>query len=181
MIYSIAKLSPTSRPRLKFTLNATTLFGLQRTFHAIALLLLSTKSNLVLNAETLIHLWYSARLPQNLDTHAGNRMANIRKIAQIKRQDPTGQTNMFEWEQQNLKVRFNISVDQMKLLDETFNSFPRLTPLERVQDCERHERCFSEHAARMTRSRAMGLLRWRRDGLLLPYDHPRQKFSILNP
>ncbi|KAG6022118.1 hypothetical protein E4U19_005262 [Claviceps sp. Clav32 group G5] len=190
MIYSVINLPRTSNPRLKFTLNATSFFDFRRTFHGVALLCLSRNDDMVKNAEALIHLWYSSRLTDEIDDHVKSRLADItrqRRSGQgsfLRKTDFLSDCVVMEWKLPNVQLSLALQEEQKLTFDQTVNSSSDLTRLEefcfKKDDRQRDVKSFFTTAARMPRSRALGLLQWRVDGLLLPFDHPKSEFYIPN-
>ncbi|KAG5925850.1 hypothetical protein E4U42_003888 [Claviceps africana] len=191
MIYSVANLPPTASPQLKFTINAASLFDFQRSFAGIALLFPSDPDHLILNAEALIHMWYSSRTTEHLFAHAQSRLANIRKRSRsvwdsfLNDTDASRTCSMREFNQKNIKFTLAISDEQKSKFQKAADASENLERL--FELCTKYEsrqtdvESYYTHAARMTRGRALGLLQWRVDGLLLPYDRPRDPFFIPNP
>ncbi|KAG6003579.1 hypothetical protein E4U21_001866 [Claviceps maximensis] len=187
MIYSVVNLPPTARPRLKFTINTTSVFDTKRTFIGLLLLCLAGNDDLIMTAEAVIHLWYSSRVPEDLYAFALKREANAERRAKkspvsfLNDADPSHRRTTLEWEQKNIKLMLDLSDKQTF---ELHNPAPAASDLNFVmKDEERRKfvKSFFGLAARMTRGRALGLLMWQEDGLLLPYDHPRDRFHIPNP
>ncbi|KAG6118807.1 hypothetical protein E4U13_008251 [Claviceps humidiphila] len=194
MIYSVVNLPRTSNPkRLKFTLNATSFFDFQRTFHGVALLCLSRNDDMVKNAEALIHMWYSSRLTDDINDHVISRLADItrqRRSGQgsfLRTTDSLSECVVMEWKLPNVQLSLALQEEQKLTFDRTVNSSSDLNRLTRLEefcfqkdDRQRDVKSFFTSAARMPRSRALGLLQWRVDGLLLPFDHPKSEFYIPN-
>ncbi|GAB0136978.1 hypothetical protein EsDP_00005261 [Epichloe bromicola] len=97
----------------------------------------------------------------------------------------SGERQTFVWEQRNVKLTGNLSTEQSNGLKRALNGKQSISladeTLVRVGDRQENIQPYREATARMTRSRALGLLRWRADGLLLPYGHPRKDFNVPNP
>lgn len=194
MIYSVVNLPRTSNPkRLKFTLNATSFFDFQRTFHGVALLCLSRNDDMVKNAEALIHMWYSSRLTDDINDHVISRLADItrqRRSGQgsfLRTTDSLSECVVMEWKLPNVQLSLALQEKQKLTFDRTVNPSSDLNRLTRLEefcfqkdDRQRDVKSFFTSAARMPRSRALGLLQWRVDGLLLPFDHPKSEFYIPN-
>ncbi|KAG5960551.1 hypothetical protein E4U58_004633 [Claviceps cyperi] len=190
MIYSVVNLPRTANPHLKFTLNATSFFDFRRTFNGVALLCLSRNDDMMKNAEALIHLWYSSRLTDEINDHVQSRLADITRLRRsgqdsfLKKTDSLSECVVMEWKLPNIQLLLALQEEQKLSFDHTVNSSSDLTRLEefcfRKDDRQRDVKSFFATAARMPRSRALGLLQWRVDGLLLPFDHPRPEFYVPN-
>ncbi|KAG6021187.1 hypothetical protein E4U41_002604 [Claviceps citrina] len=190
LIYSVVKLPRTARPRLRFTMNANTPLGIQRTLHGILLLCLSSDGDAEINAEALIHLWYSSRVPHKLLAHVRSRLRDAGLAAELVSSSfvtahLSDRMRTFVWKQRETKVTACLSVQQAAV----FARFPDtasdveylLQSSIRQEDRKSDFLSFFRNAARMTRSRALGLRQWRVDGLLIPFDHPREEFDVPNP
>lgn len=186
MIYSVINLPRTSTPRLKFTLNATSFFDFRRTFHGLALLCLSRNDDMIKNAEALIHMWYSSRLTDEINDHVQSRLADItrqRRSGQgsfLNNTDSLGEFVVMEWKLPNVQLSLALQEEQKLTSDQTATSSDLTQICFQKDDRLRAVKSFYTTAARMPRSRALGSLQWRVDGLLLPFDHPKSEFYIPN-
>ncbi|KAG6209117.1 hypothetical protein E4U35_007592 [Claviceps purpurea] len=186
MIYSVINLPRTSNPRLKFTLNATSFFDFRRTFHGLALLCLSRNDDMIKNAEALIHMWYSSRLTDEINDHVQSRLADItrqRRSGQgsfLNNTDSLGEFVVMEWKLPNVQLSLALQEEQKLTSDRTATSSDLTQICFQKDDRLRAVKSFYTTAARMPRSRALGSLQWRVDGLLLPFDHPKSEFYIPN-
>lgn len=191
LIYSVVKIPRNAKPRLKFTLNCVTFFDFLRTFYGLLLLCFSRNRKPITNAEALIHLWYSARLPDYLYAHVQNSREDLQKhlvprlCSTAFPEHASGETQTFGWEQRNVRLTGTLSTEQSDGLKQSLEAKPSFSPADeiRVRIADRLENLsrYREAAAPMTRSRALGMSRWRADGLLLPYGHPRKDFNVPNP
>ncbi|KAG5978949.1 hypothetical protein E4U55_005718 [Claviceps digitariae] len=205
MIYSVVNLPRTASPRLKFTINATSFFDLQRTFHGLGLLCLSGNDHMTMTAEAMIHMWYSSRLSEDVHEHVQNGLAHIRSRMRkspgsfLNDPDPTSRCATLEWKQKNIKLTLGLSDEQKSSFHKTVDVAPDLTRLDELctqyEDRRKDVESFFGNSARMTRSRALGMLMWRVDGSEHPQgsmaeplsewpmellDHPVEDFLAVN-
>ncbi|KJZ73421.1 hypothetical protein HIM_07215 [Hirsutella minnesotensis 3608] len=190
-IYSIVKMPETASPKMFVAFNETTSTHLARTFLALALLS-ARDYDPILNAEAVVHMWYSAKLPRRyLDhiqtvvrVHTGNALDNIAQ-AHLVQTDGNPRRTRLHWSMNRMSVDAELLPAQwMSVREHTF-PLVRLNAGEcallRLKDSRRHTEPSVRFLARMTRSRALGVIRWQQDGLLLPYGHPREDFDTPNP
>lgn len=175
---------------LSVCINETNHFNLTRTLFAIHLLF-SHDHDPVLNAEAVIHLWYSSRMPKALHDHINSVVRKhiiytLDDIScyygseELSEAQPcrshTSQVNFSmdvelkraDW----MAVKKRLDVSSVGLAESVVLRF-----LDKARNTEAPERVL----ARMTRARWAGLRKWHEDGLLLPYGHPRDGFDTLNP
>lgn len=191
LIYSICKLPDTANPKINATINETAPHHLARLV-LTALLLTDDSFDPITNAEAVVHLWYSAKLPSTLFNHielvaaeplltamedldklcADNRISEVNSfpVTMPRRgKSVVIDINRAQWSQiiRFVKISKNTNVDNASII--------------RGWDCKKYSEPLYRVLRRMTPVRATGMMRWRSDGLLLPYGHPREEFDILNP
>ncbi|KAK7408096.1 hypothetical protein QQX98_009751 [Neonectria punicea] len=191
LIFTIAKLPGTATPKITATLNETSPQHLARLILTV-LILTDDTSDPMLNAELAVHLWYSAKLSKTLLRHmervAGNTLLTV--MDDVKRLYDNGQLT----EEKNFPISMprgqsSVIIDINRDQWSQVVGFLKVTQvvksddcgLIRGLDCRRFAQPFPQLLQRMSRARATGLMRWRFDGLLLPFAHPREGFNILNP
>ncbi|KND89023.1 hypothetical protein TOPH_06313 [Tolypocladium ophioglossoides CBS 100239] len=189
LIYSVDKLPETASPTLCVCINETTHFNLTRTFLALHLLF-SHDHDPVLNAEAVIHMWYSARMPKALHNYVNSvaRKHVIHTLDDIScyyggDKLAESQSCRSHTSQENLSMDVELRRAEWmaikKRLEESKVGFAEsvaIRYLDTTRNTEPPQRLF----ARMTRARSTGLRKWHDDGLLLPYGHPRDGFDTLN-
>jgi hypothetical protein len=194
LIYSVVKLPPQSPVNLAVTISeGMSPTNLARTI--VGVLLLCNKNSLDPErvAEAVIHYWYSAKLPKHVWTlinervtkpvidlvhkaqHGVDQEENSEGAARIKEQVFDGLSFPLESHLQSEDWYQVLNRLEMNEVD------PGHAMLARVVDIQHYGESWQKAAARMTPSRAMGLHRWRADGILLPYSHPREEHDLPNP
>ncbi|KAF7549131.1 hypothetical protein G7Z17_g6612 [Cylindrodendrum hubeiense] len=191
LIYSICKLPDTATIKITATINETSAHHLTRLVLTV-LILTDDSYDPMTNAETVVHLWYSAMLPSTMFRHmeivaaepllaAMNDLEKLYDAGNISTENafpitmPRGgksvviDINRAQWSQiiQYLKRSKDISIANVSIV--------------RAFDCKKYSEPLPQVIKRMTPVRATGMMRWRSDGLLLPYGHPREEFDTLNP
>lgn len=190
-IYSICKLPDTANPKISATINETSPNHLARLV-LTALLLTDDSFDPITNAEAVVHLWYSAKLPSSLFNHielvaAEPLLTAMEDLDKLCAEHRISEVNSFpvtmprrgksvvidinrtQWSQiiRFVKISKHTNVDNASII--------------RGWDCKNYSEPLHRVLRRMTPVRATGMMRWRSDGLLLPYGHPREEFNILNP
>lgn len=190
-IYSVAKLPETASPKLSVAINEASNLHVARTFFALSLLTARDRDPVV-NAEACIHMWYSARMPRALRDHIqsvvreniGGGLDDVASISAAQGALPT-QLCRLTWSLTNLAVTVELRQSQWAAIRDHSAPCKGLGLTEalvlRYIDTRRCSESQCRFLARMTRARALGLMKWRDDGLLLPYGHPRDGFDALNP
>lgn len=191
LIYTVAKLPETASPKLNVAINEASNLHAARTFFALSLLT-ARDHDPVVNAEACIHMWYSARMPRALRDHVqstvrenlGGTLEDVVAVGAARGVSPTHSCRL-SWSIANLSVVTELRQSQWIAVRN------HLVPCEgiglsqslilRYVDARRRSESPCRFLARMTRSRALGLMKWHDDGLLLPYGHPRDAFDTLNP
>lgn len=192
LIYSVLKLPTTSDPRLDVTIIESDVSQYARTLFAL-LLLRDRDHDPILNAEAVVHLWYSARMPKALAEHINLVVGGAMKkdFGHLKRvyQDPQKRDSLFArvgWHAPNLTIRAELPFYGWHAMEDFLSPPPadldsEIATTIRLLDLQKHSEPLERCRARMSRWRAAGMMKWRQDGLLLPYDHPRKDFDVLNP
>ncbi|ODA81265.1 hypothetical protein RJ55_04229 [Drechmeria coniospora] len=192
LIYSVVKMPETASPTLCFCINERSYTQVARTLYALHLLF-DQSHDAVHNAETLIHLWYSSRIPLRLHDRVNSVVMKSvlydieRYCAHEDKEDTAERHNRyrFTWRAENVLIQSDLKRDQWRAIKDLLDLKPMHrdfnTLLFRQRDDKLHAESPVRFIARMTHSRAMGRLRWRADGILLPFGHPRDDFTVLNP
>ncbi|KAH7140702.1 hypothetical protein EDB81DRAFT_692084 [Dactylonectria macrodidyma] len=194
LMYTICKLPDTAKPKIKATINETSSHHLARL--VLTVLLLTDDSNDPLtNAETVVHLWYSAKMPSSMVQHVEHVAGEILRIAladleflhengRVPKDMPFPIT-LPRGGSQGTTVEIDINRQQWwqvnKYLSRTKNVGKRDCKWFRERDCRNYTESLASIKRRMTHARVAGMKRWRADGLLLPYGHPREEFDTPNP
>jgi hypothetical protein len=193
LVYSILKIPKTAEPALGFFLNAETGAHLIRDIIAV-LLLFERQSDPYLNAEALIHLLYSTKLSEThwahiqktLNNFVGCLFPSLKYAVDDMRRYEGAESEFFEpqWNKANVQIEPRLTTVQWRwliavLLDP--GAGPDVSELYRRDDITENGERMGVAIARMTNARALGFLKWRSDGMLLPYGHPRDDFTVLNP
>ncbi|UNI16475.1 hypothetical protein JDV02_002906 [Purpureocillium takamizusanense] len=190
-IYAITKLPKQANPKIKLFLNECDFPHSMRAF--IALHLLSTRSgDPAMNAEAVIHSWYSSRVPKAIWQHIRSIvdrpvvtvLANVGKHGQGQENGPEApcRSRLKEGRFQ-MDTEFTAAQWQEiwgRLCEPGTIMVPKATVI-RFLDVRKHSNPAVVYKARMTRARQMGLQKWQFDGCLLPYAHPRDDFDTVNP
>ncbi|KAJ6441516.1 MYND finger family protein [Purpureocillium lavendulum] len=194
LIYSIAKLPKEASPKLSIFLNeCSTLHGM-RAFIALHVLT-SSKSDPVLNAEAVIHMWYSSRVPKAIWDHihriaGGSVMTVLVDIAKYDRARQAGQDGdsnvcRSRWSRGGFSLDTELTRGQWQELWKRINNPGTLNMTKmtahRFLDVRKHSAPAACSRARMTKARLMGVQKWEYDGMLLPFGHPRDDFDTPNP
>ncbi|KAG8417018.1 hypothetical protein J3459_013071 [Metarhizium acridum] len=196
-IYTLLKIPKTAKPVLRLALNPTTPAHVCRDFFAIHLLF-DRHHDPYLNAEATIHLWYSAKLPLALWHHVDVVMKGYyedfdecfetaRREQQSVSDDGVGYEVSYQmsWGDGDIKFVGNLFERQWRLISRVLKPDKQMSTdqaaIVRALDAEKSCEPLKIAASRMTHSRTAGLMKWRKDGLLLPFGHPTDKFDMLNP
>ncbi|QLI69201.1 uncharacterized protein G6M90_00g055530 [Metarhizium brunneum] len=196
-IYTLLNIPKTAKPVLRLALNPTTPAHVCRDFFAIHLLF-DRQHDPYLNAEALIHLWYSAKLPLALWRHIEVVMKryyydfdecfeNAKRDQQSVCDDGVGYdvTYQMSWGGGQVKYVGNLFEHQWRLISKVLKPTEQMSTdqaaIVRVLDAEKSCEPLKVAASRMTPSRTAGLMKWRTDGLLLPFGHPTDGFDMPNP
>ncbi|KAM4055726.1 MYND finger domain-containing protein [Hirsutella rhossiliensis] len=190
-IYSVVKLPETASPKLHVAINEASNLHVARTFFALSLLTARDRDPVV-NAEACIHMWYSARMPRVLRDHVqsvvrenlGGTLEDMATISAATGVSPTRPCRL-TWSLANLSVEVELRQSQWAAIRNHLVPCKSLglaqSLILRYVDTRRRAESPCRFLARMTRSRALGLMKWHDDGILLPYGHPRDAFNTLNP
>lgn len=194
-IYSICKLPEEAGPSFDLYLGQPSGPHLARTFLALALLLPKDNDaddeSLVRYAESTIHMLYSARIPHSVYQLAIRR--GIHSLEQAVLQlNKTSYNNKSDW----IPVGDLIHGPRWRVT----TVFPAQTYLDTLQHLStdyvtENSHCQALRAwdtdtkiedsgmsrGRMSKYRYIGMCKWRSDGILLPYGHPRDEFELPNP
>ncbi|OAQ60682.1 MYND finger family protein [Pochonia chlamydosporia 170] len=151
-----------------------------------------------INAEAVIHLWYSAKMPSMLWNHVAIVMKeyfeDFEASIEDKLRDPNkakAGTKLFPlsctlgWTRNNIDFQCCLREDGWQLLRDVLKQRDQISSEDaaaiRALDLEKNSEPLNVAAARMTHSRFLGLCKWRNDGMLLPFGHPRDDFDMFNP
>ncbi|KAI9158920.1 lactose permease [Paramyrothecium foliicola] len=192
LIYSVVNLPSTANPAFDVYLSEpATMQHFTRTLLAL-FILRAENFDPIVNAEAVIHLWYSIKIPAALYQHikqvAFDPLLDIRSSALThcaKKGVGDGDKLMMVIDGRPMNVRF--SLDKLEWIDlEKYITTPNDTGTQsiaalRALDLAEHTESWQKINARMTPARALGLKRWRHDGLLLPYGQSRDGFDVINP
>ncbi|KAM5372074.1 hypothetical protein ACJZ2D_007724 [Fusarium nematophilum] len=190
LLKTIGDLPDEANPHLRFALNEK---SMRATAGLVLSLILLTETSCEpeVNAEAVVHLWYSAKLPANIMDHiqkvaVQSILACATDVARLAAKGSVPKHDSFPIAitRGNLVLTIELSVAQWETLVRWVQVSENITEEDaqviRVLDrkyCEPLETILR----RMTPARAAGLLKWRTDGILLPYGVPRDEFTVLNP
>ncbi|PFH62625.1 hypothetical protein XA68_12699 [Ophiocordyceps unilateralis] len=183
-IYSIYRMVETARPQLFVVLTESDDLQFLRTF--LALHLLSPNGfDPVVNAEAVIHMWYSARLTKRMYVHISAVVrSNSNSIFAGREYFNPVLTQVMVWGDTRQRFEADMSKAQWKVVFDFLNN-PLLDmssyySYRRAKDKENLQSA-NAILTRMERCRAMTMSKWLDDGLLLPYGQSRTEFNVLNP
>ncbi|KAF5019602.1 hypothetical protein F66182_8388 [Fusarium sp. NRRL 66182] len=205
VLYSIANLPTTANPRISWILNERNVQEAALVMTCLGLLANPDTTNDRYNAQAVAHLLYSAELPPKVMSHVEKfALGHVRYSVEYAlaayrlRQIQPGKTMCTRAKQDFGTGRSNISIDlkyeQWIRLKQWLNLTDRIAKGE-VASCWSNDLINTEpteHAAsRMTKTHASAFMKWRQEGILLPYsrfsdesigDEPAgEKFTHLNP
>ncbi|PHH68176.1 hypothetical protein CDD80_199 [Ophiocordyceps camponoti-rufipedis] len=184
LIYSVANMVDTARPQLNVVVDEHHFSHYLRSFLALHLLA-ANGFDPVDNAEAVIHMWYSSLLPRRIHDHIRAVVrANTDGFFDSKKELKKGKLSLLTWgtghqlfEAAMTQRDFDVICD---FFDDTSTQI-RLDEACRFVDRNKDIEPVEGLLARMDRSRCLSLLKWREDGLFLPYTYSRHEFDMLNP
>ncbi|KEY69014.1 hypothetical protein S7711_03317 [Stachybotrys chartarum IBT 7711] len=192
-IYSVANLSSATPLSLRVCItDSSSSFNLARTLLAL-LILRDPFADPSFIAEVLIQVWYSSKLPmdiyQYLCNHPGQLIDRIAKSYQerFSASSPSWATDLqrVTLSENSWTVNTSLSCADWCKIRAHLVQAPDLdeagAALIRALDIQKHAEPWQKAVSKMTPARAAGLQKWRSDGLLLPYCHPRVDYRTLNP
>ena len=161
----------------------------------LSLILLNRDQDQALNAEAVTHLWYSSRMPLALWKHI--KQAAVARLFRATRfvNETYFPDKAARDDSRPITVRirpgqsdFHLTFTFTGALWDVMESFCQVPVLYTSKDSEmirwldiRNGPPVYDGLVRMTPSRAAGYCRWINDGLMLPFDHPREAYTVLNP
>ncbi|RCI11014.1 hypothetical protein L249_5255 [Ophiocordyceps polyrhachis-furcata BCC 54312] len=126
-----------------------------------------------LNAEAVIHMWYSSTLPVYLHAHINIVVLDVfGELFDAETEFPPGAVKEIEWGRHTAMLDEALRAYVSEFMFPNPDLIDPLLCLKGIAD-ERNSRVKSVLLTRMTRSRALGFWRWCSDGLFLPYGQPR--------
>ncbi|OAA33969.1 MYND finger family protein [Metarhizium rileyi] len=189
-IYSLLKIPKTATPTLQAHFRIISTPSLYRDF-LVMHLLFAQNQDPYLNAEAAIHLMYSAKLPRLLWDHIAKVMGPYFCDLDTTFDELTGHQDSrdsdsceseipshFVWRHDELEFAAVLFGFQWRWLRNIATPKTQMSSeqasIVRALDIENNCEPLRSAASRMTRSRALGMMKWRRDGLLLPFGHPTE-------
>ncbi|KAI5457761.1 hypothetical protein BGZ63DRAFT_433269 [Mariannaea sp. PMI_226] len=190
LIYTVTNIPETAMPTISVTINETDTCHLARTIFTL-FLLTNSSGDPVANAEAAVHLWYSAKLPNALLSHmevvaASPILTAMDDVQSLVDQGRLSDIDPFPIILSRGSVSMMIDIDIHQWHEyiqylRPSNIKKEAADICRLVDNKKNAPTLGAQTLRMSPSRVAGFLRWRADGLLLPYGHPRDEFDTYNP
>lgn len=197
LIYSIVAMPETACPDLMIDICERDPTHLVRTVAPLLLLVGggTDDDNHILNAEAIIHLWYSAKIPTALWTHYKDQV-NKNTAKQMEKEIEEEDARLYDVDENEswpptsvhdgkAEPVFTLDVKDFETVTKRLIRPSKVNAdyaaLVRAMGIKRCAEPLPKVKGRMSPSRAEAAARWRSDGILLPYDHPRTDFDMVNP
>lgn len=142
-------------------------------------------NNPVLNAEIVIHLWYSARIPSGLWNYlidqVSDNVVDFRVCRQNDAENKLRRSAIARCGKSTVAISPEY-VNKLPLYGAEHSTLSLASAsIARDLSITRFAEPLAKTIGRLSPSRVAAALRWEHDGILLPYDYPRDTFDMVNP
>ncbi|PTB65249.1 hypothetical protein BBK36DRAFT_1169995 [Trichoderma citrinoviride] len=188
LVYSVAAMPETALPDLEVVICENDLPQLLRTIISLhAMIWYHDDPSRA--AEVVSQVWYSLKLPQEIYSYIretfSETVSNARKEVRSFREGGNIQTAGVAFKGSNLRLHTQLEPDVWDAIVDHIHQTPSKNAatarLARETDAALYGEPLDRVHARMSPSRAAALMKWRQDGILMPYSSPTESFVKQNP
>ncbi|KAL7818033.1 hypothetical protein V8C44DRAFT_368148 [Trichoderma aethiopicum] len=188
LIYSVAALPETAYPDLHVVICENDFSQLLRTVISLHVMMSMTREHSFL-AEIVSHVWYSLKWPQHVLSYirdtVGRDVSVALETVQSYRDDGLVQTPGINIEGSNLRLYSQLEPDVWEAILDRIYQTPfkneAAAEMARKTDAKLYGEPLDRVHARMSPSRAAALMKWRQDGILMPYSSSTEFFEKPSP
>jgi hypothetical protein len=192
LIYSVAAMPETANPLINVVICETDFSQLLRTIISLHIMVSwrqDPEENTALIAEIVSHVWYSLKWPQELHSYVkdtvGNGALEAREHVRSSRDSGTVRTPSVTFGEGRLQLHAQLEPDVwdaiVNQIYQTSSKNERTARMARETDAMLYGEPLDRVHARMSPSRAAALMKWRQDGILMPYSSPTEAFVKPSP